>query len=35
MSLAEIILTLVTLQRAGELVLARTNTQRLLAQGAI
>ncbi len=35
MSLAEIILALVTLQRAGELVLARTNTQRLLAQGAI
>ncbi len=35
MSLAEIILTLVTLQRAGELVLARYNTQRLLAQGAI
>ncbi|HVX76046.1 MAG TPA: isoprenylcysteine carboxylmethyltransferase family protein [Bradyrhizobium sp.] len=35
MSLAEIILALVTLQRAGELVLARANTQRLLAQGAI
>jgi methyltransferase len=34
-SLAEIILALVTLQRAGELVLARYNTQRLLAQGAI
>jgi methyltransferase len=32
---AEIILTLVTLQRAGELVLARANTQRLLAQGAV
>ena len=35
MSLAEIILALVTLQRAGELVLARYHTQRLLAQGAI
>jgi methyltransferase len=34
-SLAEIILALVTLQRAGELVLARTNTRRLLAQGAV
>jgi methyltransferase len=34
-SLAEIILTLVTLQRVGELVLARANTQRLLAQGAV
>jgi methyltransferase len=34
-NLAEIILALVTLQRAGELVLARYNTQRLLAQGAI
>jgi methyltransferase len=34
-SLAEIILALVTLQRAGELVLARYNTQRLLAQGAV
>jgi methyltransferase len=34
-SLAEIILALVTLQRAGELVLARVNTQRLLAQGAV
>jgi methyltransferase len=34
-NLAEIILALVTLQRAGELVLARANTQRLLAQGAI
>jgi methyltransferase len=34
-NLAEIILSLVTLQRAGELVLARYNTQRLLAQGAI
>jgi methyltransferase len=33
--LAEIILALVTLQRAGELVLARSNTQRLLAQGAV
>jgi methyltransferase len=34
-SLAEIILALVTLQRAGELVLARSNTQRLLARGAV
>jgi methyltransferase len=34
-SLAEIILALVTLQRAGELVLARYNTRRLLAQGAV
>jgi methyltransferase len=34
-SLAEFILALVTLQRAGELVLARANTGRLLAQGAI
>jgi methyltransferase len=32
---AEIILALVTLQRAGELVFARRNTQRLLARGAI
>jgi methyltransferase len=34
-SFASIILTLVTLQRLGELVLARRNTQRLLARGAI
>jgi methyltransferase len=34
-SLAQIILALVTLQRAGELVLARYNTQRLLARGAV
>jgi methyltransferase len=34
-SLAGIILALVTLQRAGELVLARHNTRRLLARGAI
>jgi methyltransferase len=32
---AEIILVLVTLQRAGELVVARRNTQRLIARGAI
>jgi methyltransferase len=32
---AELILALVTLQRAGELVRARRNTQRLLARGAI
>ena len=35
MSLAHIILALVTLQRAGELVLAHYNTRRLLAQGAV
>ena len=35
MSLASIILALVTLQRLGELVLARRNTARLLARGAI
>jgi methyltransferase len=35
MSAATIILSLVTLQRLGELVLARYNTQRLLARGAI
>ena len=35
MSLATIILTLVTLQRLGELVLARRNTEKLLARGAI
>jgi len=34
-SLASIILTLVTLQRLGELVLSRRNTNRLLARGAI
>ena len=35
MSLASIILALVTLQRLGELVLARHNTRALLARGAI
>lgn len=35
MSAAAIILTLVTLQRLGELVLSRRNTTRLLARGAI
>jgi methyltransferase len=35
MSLASIILLLVTLQRLGELVLSRHNTSRLLAKGAI
>jgi methyltransferase len=35
MSAAAIILALVTLQRLGELVLARHNTQRLLARGAV
>lgn len=34
MSLAAAILALVTLQRLGELVLARRNTRRLMAQGA-
>jgi methyltransferase len=34
-SLASIILSLVTLQRLGELVLARRNTRALLARGAI
>jgi len=34
-SLASIILVLVTLQRLGELVLARHNTEKLLARGAI
>jgi methyltransferase len=34
-SLASIILLLVTLQRLGELVLARSNTKNLLARGAI
>jgi methyltransferase len=33
-SIATVILTLVTLQRLGELVLARANTKRLLARGA-
>jgi methyltransferase len=32
---AEVILVLVTLQRAGELVVARRNTQRLIARGAV
>lgn len=35
MSLTTIILTLVTLQRLGELALARRNTERLRARGAI
>jgi methyltransferase len=35
MSFASTILALVTLQRLGELVLARANTRRLLARGAI
>jgi methyltransferase len=35
MSAASIILALVTLQRSGELVLARHNTQLLLARGAV
>ena len=35
MSVATIILLLVTAQRLGELVLARRNTSRLLAKGAI
>jgi len=35
MSVAAIILLLVTLQRLGELVLARANTRRLMARGAI
>ena len=35
MTLAELILALVTLQRAGELVVAHRNTRRLLARGAI
>jgi methyltransferase len=34
-SLASVILALVTLQRLGELVLSRSNTKRLLARGAI
>ena len=35
MTAAEIILLLVTLQRTGELVVARRNTQRLIARGAV
>jgi methyltransferase len=35
MSFAAIILSLVTLQRLGELVLAQVNTRRLMARGAI
>ncbi len=35
MTFAAIVLALVTLQRLGELVLARANTKRLLARGAI
>mgnify|MGYP003595183553 FL=1 len=35
MTVAVIILALVTLQRLGELVLARSNTRRLLARGAV
>lgn len=35
MSLASLILSLVTLQRLGELVLSRHNTRRLLARGAV
>jgi methyltransferase len=35
MSFAAIILTLVTLQRLGELVIARRNTEKLMARGAI
>lgn len=35
MSLASVILALVTLQRFGELVLSRRNTERLLTRGAI
>ena len=35
MTTAEIILALVTLQRAGELVVARRNTRNLLARGAV
>jgi len=35
MSFAAIVLVLVTLQRLGELVLARRNTERLMARGAI
>lgn len=35
MTIASFILALVTMQRLGEIVLARNNTRRLLAQGAI
>ena len=35
MTLAELILGVVTLQRAGELVVSRYNTNRLLARGAV
>jgi len=35
LSFAELILALVTLQRAGELVISRNNTRQLLAQGAV
>ena len=35
MSFAAIVLTLVTLQRLGELALAQSNTKRLMARGAI
>ncbi len=35
MTLATLILALVTLQRLGELVISRHNTRRLLAQGAV
>ena len=35
MSFASIILVLVTLQRLGELVIARANTRKLLGRGAI
>jgi methyltransferase len=34
LSFAEIILALITLQRAGELIVARRNTRRLMARGA-
>jgi methyltransferase len=34
-SFAELILALVTLQRAGELVISRNNTRKLLARGAV
>ena len=35
MSFAELILVLVTLQRAGELVISRNNTRQLMARGAV
>jgi methyltransferase len=35
LSFAELILTLVTLQRAGELVISRQNTRKLKARGAV